>query len=150
MLKKIYVEPAWWCHQMENFFALLALLALLWPVNSSHKGQWRGALIFSLICAWTNSWINNWDAGDLRCHCTYYDVTVMCVPADSHQHIITLISNINWYLVMLITLWLVGEVLPVIILSKLQVIHHRCWRDQFHLKIGHEICTQFNFVLLWL
>ena len=24
------------------------------PVNSSHKGQWRGALMFSLICAWTN------------------------------------------------------------------------------------------------
>ena len=22
-----------------------------WPVNSSHKGQWRGALMFSLICA---------------------------------------------------------------------------------------------------
>ena len=22
------------------------------PVNSRHKGQWRGALMFSLICAW--------------------------------------------------------------------------------------------------
>ena len=22
------------------------------PVNSPHKGQWRGALMFSLICAW--------------------------------------------------------------------------------------------------
>ena len=28
------------------------------PVNSPHKGQWRGALIFSLICAWINGWIN--------------------------------------------------------------------------------------------
>ena len=46
-------------------------------VNSPHKGQWRGALMFSLICAWTNSWTNNWDADDLRCHCTHYDVTVM-------------------------------------------------------------------------
>ena len=26
-------------------------------VNSLHKGQWRGALLFSLICAWTNGWI---------------------------------------------------------------------------------------------
>ena len=24
------------------------------PVNSLHKGQWRGALIFSLICVWIN------------------------------------------------------------------------------------------------
>ena len=26
------------------------------PVNSPHKGQWRGALIFSLICVWINVW----------------------------------------------------------------------------------------------
>ena len=25
-----------------------------WPVNSPHKGQWRGVLMFSLIYAWTN------------------------------------------------------------------------------------------------
>ena len=24
------------------------------PVNSPHKGQWRGALMFSLICVWIN------------------------------------------------------------------------------------------------
>ena len=46
-------------------------------VNSPHKGRWCGALMFSLICAWTNGWVNSWDAGDLRCHCTHYDVTVM-------------------------------------------------------------------------
>ena len=27
------------------------------PVNSQHKGQWRGALIFSLICVWINGWV---------------------------------------------------------------------------------------------
>ena len=27
------------------------------PVNSPHKGQWRGALMFSLICAWINDWV---------------------------------------------------------------------------------------------
>ena len=36
------------------------------PVNSPHKGQWRGALMFSLICDWINDWINNRQAGDLR------------------------------------------------------------------------------------
>ena len=47
------------------------------PVNSPHKGQWRGALIFSLICVWINSWVNNREAGDLRRHRSHYDVNVM-------------------------------------------------------------------------
>ena len=47
---------AWWRHQMETFSALLVLCegnprSL---VNSPHKGQWRGALKFSLILAWIN------------------------------------------------------------------------------------------------
>ena len=48
-----------------------------WPVNSPHKGQWREALMFSLICAWINGWVNNGEAGGLRCHRAHYDVTVM-------------------------------------------------------------------------
>ena len=47
------------------------------PVNSPHKGQWHGALIFSLICAWKNDWVNNREAGDLGRHRAHYDVTVM-------------------------------------------------------------------------
>ena len=47
------------------------------PVNSPHKGQWRGALMFSLIYAWINGWVNNGEAGDLRRHCAHYGVTVM-------------------------------------------------------------------------
>ena len=47
------------------------------PVNSLHKGQWSGALMFSLICAWTNSWANHQDPGDLRRHRACYDVIVM-------------------------------------------------------------------------
>ena len=46
------------------------------PVDSPHKGQWRGALMFSLICTWTNSWANNGDAGDFRRHHVHYDSTV--------------------------------------------------------------------------
>ena len=46
------------------------------PVNSLHKGQWRGALMFSLICAWINGWINNREAGDLRRYPAHYDVTL--------------------------------------------------------------------------
>ena len=51
------------------------------PVNSSHKGQWRGALMFSLICVWINGWVNNREAGDLRHCCAHYGVIVM-IPAD--------------------------------------------------------------------
>ena len=47
------------------------------PVNSPQKGQWRGALVFYLIWAWTNGSVNNRDAGDLRRHRDHYEVTVM-------------------------------------------------------------------------
>ena len=48
-----------------------------WPMNSPHKGQWRGALMFSLICVWINDWVNNCEAGDLRYYRAHYDVIVM-------------------------------------------------------------------------
>ena len=73
---------SWWRHQMETFSALQALCAGNSPVTGefpSHKDQWRGALMVSLICAWTNIWANNGDAGDLRRHRTHYDVTLMVV-----------------------------------------------------------------------
>ena len=47
------------------------------PMNSPHKGQWRGALMFSLICVWINGWVSNREAGDLRRHRAHYDVTVI-------------------------------------------------------------------------
>ena len=47
------------------------------PGNSPHKGQWCIALMFSLICAWINGWINNGEAGDLRHHPAHYDVIAM-------------------------------------------------------------------------
>ena len=59
------------------------------PVNSPHKGQWRRALIFSLICAWINGWVNNRKAGDLRHHRAHHDVTVMVL----RQHYYNSISG---------------------------------------------------------
>ena len=59
---------------------------LYWPfvqgihrstVNSPHKGQWRGALMFSLMCARINSWVNNREAGDLRRYRLHDDVIVI-------------------------------------------------------------------------
>ena len=54
------------------------------PVNSPHKGQWCGALIFSLICVWINGWLNNREAGHLRRYYAHYDVSVMMVLIRSH------------------------------------------------------------------
>ena len=42
-----------------------------------HKGQWRGALMFSLICAWINCSVNTGEAGDLRRHGASYYVIVI-------------------------------------------------------------------------
>ena len=47
------------------------------PLNSPHKGQWRGALMFYLISAWINVWVKNGEAGDLRRYRAYYDIIVM-------------------------------------------------------------------------
>ena len=47
------------------------------PANFPHKGHWRGVLMFSLICAWINGWVNNREAGDLRHHRAHYDVTLI-------------------------------------------------------------------------
>ena len=45
------------------------------PVNSPHKGQWRGAL----ICTRINGWVNNGEAGDLRGYRAHYDVIMMAI-----------------------------------------------------------------------
>ena len=46
-------------------------------VNSTHKGQWCEALMFSLICVWIIDWVNNREADDLRRYRGHYDVTVI-------------------------------------------------------------------------
>ena len=82
----------WWRHQMETFSAQLAICAGNSPVP--HKGQWRGALMFSLICIWINSWVNNREAGDLRRHRGHYDVNVMNNPRKVHaiRHVFLQVS----------------------------------------------------------
>ena len=63
---------------MGPFSALLAICAgnSPVPVNSPHNGQWRGALMFSLICVRINGWVNYREAGDLIRHRGHYDVNV--------------------------------------------------------------------------
>ena len=51
------------------------------PVNSPHQGQWPGDLMFSLICALINGWVNNREAGDSRRHRAHYGVAVMDISS---------------------------------------------------------------------
>ena len=47
--------------------------------------RWRGALMFSLICAWINGSVINREAGDLRRHRSHYNVIVMNYHLSRHQ-----------------------------------------------------------------
>ena len=91
--KSVSKSPLWWknfqrayIHDHDDVIKLTHF-PRYWPfvrgipwssVDSPHKGQWWGAVMFSLICAWRGGWANNRDAADLRRHCAPYDVTVMC------------------------------------------------------------------------
>ena len=82
------VKPTWWrsiCHEHADVIKWKHF-PRYWPfvwgihrllVNSPHKGQWRGALMFSRICAWINGWVNIREAGNLRRHRAHCYVTVM-------------------------------------------------------------------------
>ena len=92
-LIRLQIFLPWWRHQMETFSALLAICAGNSPVNYPHKGQWRGALMFSLIRTWINGWVNNLKAGDLRRNRAHYEVSVMqidsatsCMQSSILQH----------------------------------------------------------------
>ena len=88
----IYILPSpslrWWIYAMvfhddvikwKNCLRYWPLVRWIHrsPVNSPHQSQWRGALMFSLICAWINGWAGNREAIDLRRHGAHYDVIVM-------------------------------------------------------------------------
>ena len=68
----------WFKHMMTPSNAnIFRVTSTLCREFSGHKGQWSGALGFSMLCAWTNDWDNNRDAGDLKGHHAHYDETVM-------------------------------------------------------------------------
>ena len=93
------------------------------PVNSPHKGQWRGALMFTLICARINVWVNNRKAGDLRRNRVHYDVIVLeCTLSEERDS-----SNIEL------------KRFEYIDLLKLQ---HRFMKTADAESTAHQICTK--------
>ena len=75
---------------METFSGLLAICA----GSSPHKGQWRGALMFSLIGVWINGWVNNHEAGDLRRNRAHYDAIVMVLALWLLGHALTKVDKL--------------------------------------------------------
>ena len=61
------------------------------PVNSPHKSQWRGALMFSLIFELNKSLSKHCKARDLRRHCAHYDVIV------TGSHTTFLVSHLHLF-----------------------------------------------------
>ena len=72
---------------METIPTLAAICVENSPVtvNPPKKSQWRGALVFSLICTRTNGWVNSRQAGDLRHHRAIYYVIVMIFSCGKHS-----------------------------------------------------------------
>ena len=97
----------WWRHQMERFSALLVICDGEFPVNSPHKRQWRGALMFCLICAWMNGWANKREADNLRRHRAHYHVTVMLCSSSAVNIwcVMSRISRVN-------LIWLLSTLRP--------------------------------------
>ena len=104
------------------------------PMSSPHKGQWRGVSMFYLICVWTNGWVNNRDASDLRRHRAQYDGTVVTAKFERSIYLVSCVIS---------------------------CVHiHKCyWRNIIivcgsfiHLKTEitpHEIFDIYQFVVWW-
>ena len=103
------------------------------PVNSPHKAQWRGALMLSLICAWINDWVNAREAGDLRRHCTHYDVIVMMTEAayamDWNRDKVILEANRKWIYSELVFLVQFCAMMIIVSIIKSSNYHIRESRD---------------------
>ena len=79
------IKLSWWRHEMEIFPRNWQFVQGIhrFSMKSPHKGQWRGALMFSLICARINHWVNNHEACwfetlslSLWRHCNVFHVEV--------------------------------------------------------------------------
>ena len=131
---------------METFSALLAICAgnSPVPVNSPHKGQWRGALIF-FICVWINGWVNNRKAGDFKPYRAHYDVTVMIIYPlncfwETYKYVCIFYHYIHWDGV--VAILPDGRHGPLILLNK----HHgRWWPDDRRSQSNTSYCIALVF-----
>ena len=127
------------------------------PVNSPHKGQWRGALMFSLICVWINGWVNNDEAGDLRRSQAHYDVIVM-------EHWFLL--NMHRFMLFLCVTIIARRKLCYIFthniikwpghendhpMNMIFTLHGNIWNSRpWQIRVAIRWCQNFNLIQLWI
>ena len=70
-----YIMPGWYDYAIYHSHSVV------------YYDGWRGALMFSLICAWTHVWADHRDAGNLRRHRAHYDVTALGIPLYCMIHV---------------------------------------------------------------
>ena len=99
-------------------------------VNSPHKSQWHGALMFSLNCVWINGWVNNCEAGDLGRYRSHYNVTVM----SRHRTVLTIPSRRICY-----TVWSVTACIQ----SLEKVWRSDYWKFDIHQALPHHFFFRF-------
>ena len=71
-MRALSVSP-WWRLKWKHFLRYWSFVR----ESTALKGQWRGALMFSLICAWRRGKTNSLNTGDLRRHVAHCGVTVV-------------------------------------------------------------------------
>ena len=112
------------------------------PENSPHRVQWRGSLMFSLICAWANCWVNNRDAGDLRRRRDDYGVTIHYAFIWSSYHII--LSVMAYQPIMLLLTMHIAHIYSL----KSYQSHHHSIQLSFHKSIASwHFCAHTHHVM---
>ena len=121
---------------------------------SNHKSQWRGALMFSLVFAWTNGWGSTRDAGDLRHHraqCNYFSASY--ILKESHDKFFLIPMMIFSVQLSLLQWPLPGNPrYKVHSFVSYCEVHIICWLDIFLLQwITNQTCSivLVNVKLVW-
>ena len=136
------------------------------PVNSPHKGQWRGASMFSLICVWINCWVNNREAGDLKWYRAHYDIIVM-ITSFTLLHYCSTVQEIHKFTgftanreghtdMTFLDFFLSSVKCQIHCLSKIfrlrvmEVVHHCRWRTCAEMNHNFETMENFQADCCWL
>ena len=75
--KVLLLSFPWWRHQMETFSAFLAPCEWNPPMTGGFPSHRPVTHSYDVLFGVTSGWANNQDAGDLRCHRSHYDATVV-------------------------------------------------------------------------
>ena len=108
-------------------------------MNSPHKGQWRGALMFSLICAWMDGWVkkNMWG---------WWFETPSHPSWRSHSNDVTIVYQEHPYQAKY-------NSSHIILCIILQAIQHTVWSSLFErsvsLILNHILTRWFEYMNSW-